>query len=170
MSAASALRAARLVGISFAIEGDDLLLEAPAPPPPEVIEAICQHKSEILILLRSSDATWSSEDWQALFDERAGVVEHDGVYGRLDAEMIAFEDCVDHWLAINPPPLVHGKSCVYCTLSVSPEEQASVAVPCSGGTVGWLHSECASTWKNLRRWKARSALIWPLQPPKGAVT
>ena len=104
MSAANAIKAARAAGISFAIEGNKLVVEAPAPPSPEIVENISRHKAEILNLLRSAAAAWSAADWQAFFDERAGILEHGGRLNCLDAEMIAFEDCVDHWLALHPPP------------------------------------------------------------------
>src|SRR5262245_14585783 len=158
MSATSALKAARAAGISFAIEGDKLVLEAPSPPSPKIVEYISQHKAEILNLLRSAAATWSAADWQAFFDERAGILEHDGRLGRLDAEMIAFEDCVDHWLATHPPSAGKDGCCLRCGAPVSSKDQTALIVTCAGGQVGRLHSGCASTWKNLRRWHARTAL------------
>ena len=87
MSAANALKAARAAGISLAIEGNKLVVEAPTPPSPEIVENISRHKAEILNLLRSAAAAWSAADWQAFFDERAGILEHDGRLDRLDAEM-----------------------------------------------------------------------------------
>lgn len=40
----------------------------------------------------SDYATWGAEDWQALFDERAGVLEFDGGHSRADAERMAAEE------------------------------------------------------------------------------
>ena len=40
MSAAQALSAARAVGIHLEVEGDDLLLEASAPPPTAILEVL----------------------------------------------------------------------------------------------------------------------------------
>ncbi|HEY6371219.1 MAG TPA: hypothetical protein VIX37_11620 [Candidatus Sulfotelmatobacter sp.] len=48
MSAAQALSAARAVGIHLEVDGDDLLLEAPAPPPSAILEVLSQHKAEIV--------------------------------------------------------------------------------------------------------------------------
>lgn len=45
MSAAEALRAARAAGISIAIDGDDLVLEAPAQPPPAVLGLLARNKA-----------------------------------------------------------------------------------------------------------------------------
>ncbi len=46
-----------------------------------------------------------AEDWRALFDERAGIAEHNGGLARADAERRAFECCVMEWLWRNPPLL-----------------------------------------------------------------
>ena len=40
----------------------------------------------------SDYATWDAEDWQALFDERAGVLEFDGGHSPADAERMAAEE------------------------------------------------------------------------------
>lgn len=48
MSAVEALKAARAAGIQLGIDGDDLVLEAPAPPPPAVIDLLSRHKAEVV--------------------------------------------------------------------------------------------------------------------------
>jgi hypothetical protein len=45
MSAAEALKAARAAGIQLGIDGDDLVLEASAPPPPDVIDLLSRRKA-----------------------------------------------------------------------------------------------------------------------------
>jgi hypothetical protein len=55
MSAAEVLKAARASGIRIRVDGDDLVLEASAPPPPAVLDLLARHKAEILVLLRPSD-------------------------------------------------------------------------------------------------------------------
>jgi len=55
MSAAEALKAARAAGISVHIDGDDLLLEASAPPPPAVLDLLSRHKAGIVALLRPAN-------------------------------------------------------------------------------------------------------------------
>src|SRR6188472_2812423 len=52
MSAVEALKAARAAGIQLAIKGEDLVLEAPAPPSPVVIDLLRRHKTELVALLR----------------------------------------------------------------------------------------------------------------------
>ena len=52
MSAVLALKTARAAGLTFHIEGEHLILEAPSAPPADVLEAVSRHKAEILNLLR----------------------------------------------------------------------------------------------------------------------
>jgi hypothetical protein len=94
MSAAQALRAARAAGIKLDIDGDDLLWAAPEQPSTAVLALLARHKAGIVRLLRSGDDKWSAEDWQAFFDERAGIAEYDGGRSRQEAEALAFEHCV----------------------------------------------------------------------------
>src|SRR4029453_17284667 len=98
MSAAQALRAARAAGIKLDIDGDDLLWAAPEQPSTAVLALLARHKAGIVRLLRSGDDKWSAEDWQAFFDERAGIAEYDGGRSRQEAEALAFEHCVLEWL------------------------------------------------------------------------
>ena len=51
MSAAAALKLAEAAGVSVAIDGRDLMLEAPAVPPAEVVDEIKANKAGIISLL-----------------------------------------------------------------------------------------------------------------------
>jgi hypothetical protein len=51
MSAAATIRAARHAGVDIATDGNDLLLEASAPPPAELVNLLSRHKAEILDFL-----------------------------------------------------------------------------------------------------------------------
>jgi hypothetical protein len=82
VSAAEALKAARDAGVSVGIDGDDLVLQASVPPPPVVLDALSRHKAGIVALLRPANDGWTAEDWQAFFDERAGIAEFDGGLSR----------------------------------------------------------------------------------------
>ena len=64
MSAAEALQAAQNAGVEIGIDGDDLVLEASAPPPAAVLEALSQHKADVVRMLRLAKDVWSAEDWQ----------------------------------------------------------------------------------------------------------
>jgi hypothetical protein len=94
MSAINALKAARASGIIVRAEGDHLMLEAAAAPPAAIVDDLKRHKSEIVTILRSADLGPSVEDWLALFDERAGVLEFDGGQPREQAELQAIGSCV----------------------------------------------------------------------------
>jgi hypothetical protein len=89
MSAAEVLRVARAAGVHVQIDGDDLSLEASAPPPPAVIDLLSSHKASIVALLRPAEDGWSAEDRQVLFDERAAIIEFDGGASRTWAEALA---------------------------------------------------------------------------------
>ncbi|MCA6104880.1 hypothetical protein [Bradyrhizobium australafricanum] len=52
MSAAEALRAARVAGVELRLDGDDLVLEASAPPPAAILDLLSLHKPSIVVLLR----------------------------------------------------------------------------------------------------------------------
>ncbi len=51
MSAAEALKAARAAGVKVGVDGDDLVLEASAPPPEAILDLLSQHKPSIVALL-----------------------------------------------------------------------------------------------------------------------
>lgn len=100
MSAASAFEAARAAGISFRIDGDDLLLEAAAPPLPAVLDLLTRNKAGVLALLRNSNdwfGATSPLETVALFRagrddaiaERAAIMEFDGGLPRDWAEALA---------------------------------------------------------------------------------
>jgi hypothetical protein len=102
MKAIDALEAARAAGITLAVDGDDLVLEAASTPPAAALDALSQHKAEIVALLRPGRDGWSAEDWQVFFDERASIAEFDGGLSRADAEAQAFGCCVIEWLDRHP--------------------------------------------------------------------
>ena len=87
MTAAVILKAATDAGIVVTTDGDGLMLDAAKEPDPALVERIRSHKAEILALLH--EPAWSEEDWRALFDERAGIMEHDGGFSRAEAQMLA---------------------------------------------------------------------------------
>jgi hypothetical protein len=41
---------------------------------------------------------WTEQEWSDHFEERAGIIEHDGGRSRLEAEHQAYEECVRRWL------------------------------------------------------------------------
>ncbi|EYD75385.1 hypothetical protein Rumeso_03032 [Rubellimicrobium mesophilum DSM 19309] len=156
MSAALALKAAREAGLQLQVEGEDLILEAAAPPPAPVLERLRQHKAEVIGLLRREAGTWSTEDWQAFYDERAGIAEHDGGLLRPEAEVQAFESCVAEWR--NQHPVGSAANC--CLHCGGPDTSAEPLVPFGIEPTGpaWLHHRCWDAWYAGRRDRAVAAL------------
>ena len=93
MSTADASKSAGATGIELRFDGDDFALSAAAAPHAAVLDALSQHKSGIVALLRPGRDGWSAEDWQAYFDERAGVAEFAGGLSRAEAEAHALDGC-----------------------------------------------------------------------------
>jgi hypothetical protein len=54
MSAAEALQAAQNAGVEIGIDGDDLVLEASAPPPAAVLDLLSRHKAEVLAVFAAT--------------------------------------------------------------------------------------------------------------------
>jgi hypothetical protein len=152
MSAAQALKAARGAGIKLDIDGDDLLWAAPEQPSTAVLDLLARHKAGIVRLLRLGDDEWSAEDWQAFFDERAGIAEHDGDRSRQQAEALAFEHCVVEWLMRHPVRSMPG-CCHGCGRS---DEHAGIVLPFGTEANGhaWLHPDCWPTWYAERKAEA----------------
>ena len=166
MSAADALRAARMAGVDVRIEGSDLALEAKAPPPAEILECLARHKPGIVALLQPGRDGWSAEDWRAYFNERAGIAEFDGGLPRPGAEARAFECCVVEWLNRN-----FERSPPGCCRACGGGDYAHDALLPHGieptGHV-WLHSGCWPAWHAGRRAEAVAALkAMGITPPAG---
>ena len=158
MSAAEALAQARAAGIQVGIDGDDLTLEASAPPLAEVLDLLARHKADIVTLLRPGNDGWSGEDWWEFFEERVGIAEFDGGLPREQAEARAFSCCVGKWLQCNPARSPSGRSdhCGQSKGMLLPYLTGySVKNP---GHTG-LHQECSPAWNRAHREKAVSALV-----------
>jgi hypothetical protein len=103
----------------------------------------------------SHSANWHAEDWRARFDERAGFLEHDGGWSRVEAEVQAFESCLVEWLNRNPSSSPAGR-CAWCG---KPETPSAMVLPFGAGEHHeWLHAECWAAWYQRRREEAVLAL------------
>jgi hypothetical protein len=153
MSAAEALKAARAAGIKLAIDGDDLVLEASASPPPAVIDRLAGYKTEIVAMLRPRR---SAEDWLLFFEERAAIAEFDAGLSRAEAEAQALASCIVEWLNQHPAPSAPGR-CAWCG---NAESRSAVVLPfgTEPGTHTWLHAECWSSWHRARKTDAIAAI------------
>ena len=152
MSAVEALKAARAAGVHLGIDGDGLVLEATSAPPTAVLDALSRHKAEIVALLRPGRDSWSAENWQVYFDERAGIAEFDGGLPRAEAEARAFACCVVEWLNRNPVCSPPGR-CLDCGGS---EDAHDKLLPYGTEPTGhaWLHSLCWAPWHARRKAEA----------------
>ncbi len=156
MNAAAALKAARNVGVRVTVDGGDLVLDAEVPPPEPILDVLRRLKPEIVALLATDADDWSAEDWQAFFEERAGIAEFDGGQTRADAEAIAFECCVVEWLNRHLEDSDPGR-CAWCG---RPDPDGHAVVPFGTESHGhiWLHPECWNDWSQDQRQKAQEAL------------
>ena len=89
MSAIDALKAARAAGVELSLDGEDLVLEAFAPPPKPVLDQLSRHKPDIVALLRPGPAGLSAEDALDFVEERAAILEFDRGLSRDEAERVA---------------------------------------------------------------------------------
>jgi hypothetical protein len=151
MTAVDALNAAHVAGIRVIVDDGDLVLEASAVPPQELIDLLAHHKADIVTLLYAGDS-WSSEEWKIFFEERAGHFEFD-CHPRTDKH---FEWCLVEWMNRHPAPSPASR-CAWCGRD---ETRYAIILPygTEPGTHTWLHSECWSHWHEARRAKAIKAL------------
>jgi hypothetical protein len=154
--AMKALEAARAAGVMVRIEGNDLILRAPARPVPAVLHALSRYKAEIIALMQQESQWWSVEDWRAFFNERAGIAEFDGGRPRAEAEAQAFTCCVVEWLnrnSVRSSP----ERCFACGDS---EHAHDPVLPYGVEPAGycWLHSRRWPAWSGTRESEAVAAL------------
>lgn len=156
MSAVQALKLARAAGVRIGIDGDALTLDAEAAPPSAVLDLLARHKAQVIALLRLGGDGWSSEDWRAFFDERAGIAEFDGGLPRDQAEARAFACCVAKWLNRNPVRSPPGR----CHGCGEAEHGQDALLPLGTEPTGhaWLHSRCWPAWHAGRKAEAVAAL------------
>lgn len=156
MSAAKLLEDVRASGIEVTVDGEFLSLKAANEPSAEVLQTLREHKSALLQLLRSEACGWSADDWRDYFEERAAISEFDHGLPRTNAEINAFDLCVQEWLRQNPVASVPGvcNECrkrglvQHCITDSAPHDPANI----------WLHQECADQWQKARRDLATTTL------------
>ena len=155
MIALEILKSAEAAGVKIALDGTDLKVTAKQKPPAPILDGLRKHKAEIVSLLTHGQDDWSPEDYQAFYDERAGIAEYDGRQTRGQAEAAAYEFCVTEWLNRHPEPS-QPDCCAWCA---KPGTECSI-VPFLAGNGGhtWLHPECWEDWHQDRRSKAQQAL------------
>jgi hypothetical protein len=126
----------------------------PAAKPAKVAKA-GRHFSSFSNFSRATAAardSWTAADWQAYFDERAAIREYDGGFTRTEAERLAFDDAVGHWLSAHPAPASAPEHCAQCCGGPRTYDEL-LPVLASGGHV-WVHNKCWSVWYAARRLEA----------------
>ena len=160
MTAGALLKALSRRGVRLWARGPHLVVDGPTDAlSEELIERLRALKAELLVLLASSPLpeVWELDEWQAYVGERAAIREHDGRCQRSDAERLAIEDAVTHWLRLHPAcPSTPDQGCVHCGSREKPSD-ALLPVLASGGHV-WVHNRCWEHWHAARRQQAREAL------------
>lgn len=153
MSALAVLQDARAAGITIRVVGDGLGLEAQVPPPNEILHRLVRYKPEIVNLLRRS---WSAEAWQAFFDERAGILEHECGLSPPEAEARAFKCCVAEYIN-QTHTASYSDVCAQCGTR---EAATRPLIPVGTEKVGhvWVLCNCLTHWQMVREHRAALAL------------
>ena len=140
MSAAQAINAAWAAGVKVQIDGADLVLQADAAPPTAIIDALAQHKSEVLALLRPGKDGWSADDWHSFSHRWTKIAKDIGGLPLAQAEMSAFECCIIEWLNRNPAPQNPG----HCLACGGRDRPGDPLLPFGTADSGhaWLHFVC----------------------------
>ena len=109
----------------------------------------------------------NAEHWEAFFNERAAIAEHDAGLTHTEAESRAFDCCVVEWMNRNPAESNNPDRCAHCSGTMAGNE----ALPFLNGAGGrvWMHGRCHAAWIAGRRQRAARALAAiGLQPPPQA--
>ena len=148
MSATATLKAAHAAGIRLGIDGDALVLEASAPPPPDLFDLISRHKADILILLRTRPI---AVEWRALVTRGLPPPAPPSEIAQARAHKSRVVDWQNAHPASSPP-----ESCALCT---GPETWGNTLIPFGVGPHAWLHSDCWPSWRDGRIKDAEAALV-----------
>jgi hypothetical protein len=166
MSAAQKIvEAARIYGGVLTLVGDKLRYRFDRHPPAALVAEMKSHKAELVAFLSRNGTSWSADEWQAFYAERAGIREYDGGQAREDAELAALEDCVAQWLAVNPP--VAGEPSAGCLACGQAADRRDLVPHLTRGGHFWLHATCWDVYLASRRRLALTGLcmVWPSMPP-----
>ena len=172
-------------GCAWAL-GDCLRVRAPkGAVPPDLLENLRRHKMEVLAVLRPLNAQvethphnpsgaseshdWDATDWRAFYEERAAIVEYEGGLERVEAERLAFEWTLVHWLYSHPPTSSSPDVCVGCGKALIIVGKDGMPLLTGRGGHVWIHHKCFQRYMEIRRGEALKALAeGGLVPPEGS--
>lgn len=156
MSAADAFAAARTAGLNLRVDGQDLVLNAPAQPPQTILDLLAQHKAGVIAILRAQDEDWPADEWRAFYDERAAIAEFDSGLSRREADALAHACCLTEWLNRHPVRSSPHR-CLWCGQA---EGSLGPLVPFGNEAAGhaWLHHRCWEDWHTRRTIEATDAI------------
>ncbi|WP_119273134.1 hypothetical protein [Taklimakanibacter deserti] len=160
IASAELIRELSNLGIHLELSGGQLILDGPEKLVTDtVIARIRANKPEIIAHLQKT-SKWTLGDWRAWFNTRAAIAHGCGFEGT-DAELCAFEDCIDRWLSCHPPTTTTTTDgiCIQCRCQVDTADPSIIRIADIAKEGRFLHAGCAARWHNLRRWEARRALI-----------
>jgi hypothetical protein len=91
-----------------------------------------------------ADAAWRAEDWQAIFEEHAAIIDFDAKLSRGQAKARALAWCVADWLIHYPVRSAPGR-CLGCGAGDRPFDPLLPFGTKAAGYVG-LHADCWPAW------------------------
>lgn len=167
MIAAAVLKAAEAAGVHIKIDNGDLVLEADAPPPDSIVDALSSEKAGIIALLKTQNGDSINQSNMALFPStRSSQVDQIPPF-REAPGINPDETAINDWLNSNPvatPP----DRCAWCFRAEDPDH-AVVPFGVHGSGHIWLHGECWDPWRLHRRQMAVKALKAEKEPCHRAV-
>jgi hypothetical protein len=165
-------------GGSIARDGAELVVRTPhGALTPELVAALRRHKSELLALSEAgppgaSTAAWAASPgdlraaagwdvraWWYHYQERAGILEHEGGLPRRESERRAFRECVGFWLWSHPPDPCPPDRCACCGHAIPPRGEGAVPLLRVIGPQPnhlWVHERCLERFREEREAQARS--------------
>lgn len=183
VSAADVLSTAQAAGIRIHLDGEDLVLQAPAPPPPALLDVLSAYKAEIVAVLRAklpskpadqaddlmcardayqSPAITEPRRWRDRYMERSAHHESGGSRPRAEAERLAWAEMQNRW-HMERGECLPRDICVGCRRPIGPAAALDLV---DGNRVHFSSDDCLA--RHGERWRTAATLALRalgLRPP-----